>query len=332
MKVLELTLQGGKDPFSGKIMGNPEAGKISIKSFEDLFKAYSLNVDYYVRLLARQEKFEYDFAGKTSPFFFLSMLFDHCIDRALPIFDGGLEHLGGTIETYGNTNTGDSFYVIKKLVFEDKKMGLEDMVNILDNNFEGYNHLREERIKLPKYGNNIDEVDEMLKRVHVQVCESAIKASAEAGLDSYLVVNINNSANTILGAFTSASPDGRKKGESLANGNTPMHGRDTEGITSLLNSLVKMPVNIHAGASQNIKFSKEMFKDKLPHTEAVIRSFFKMGGAQLMITCVGRDDLENAMKDPDKYSNLLVRVGGFSARFVELDYDVQMEILSRTLY
>ncbi len=332
LKALEVTLHKGTDPMTGRKIGTDEASSAWPDSFEKLYKAWSKNLEQYIYFLAVQEKFEYDIAAKTAPFLFLSLLFDDCINRGKPVFDGGVEYLGGTLETYGNTNTADSFLAIKKLVFEDQKLTLEQLVKILDANFEGYEKLRRDCLDVPKYGNDNDEADAMMKRVHEDVCVMTMKMAERVGLDSYLVVNINNSANTTLGRFTSASADGRLSLTGMANGNSPTPGMDRNGATALLNSMVKMRTDIHAGASQNIKFSKEMMNHYLPMTKALIETYFKQGGAQLMLTVVGKEDLENAIREPENYPNLLVRVGGFSARFVELEKDIQTEILQRTLY
>jgi pyruvate-formate lyase len=156
--------------------------------------------------------------------------------------------------------------------------------------------------------------------------------SQKAGLDSYLIVIINNSANTTMGQQTAASADGRKAFTYMANANAPVGGADKNGVTAFLNSIVKPDTKIHAGAVQNMKFSKEMFTVYRPKTEALLKTYWEKGGAQCMINCLGREDLENAMKYPEKYANLIVRVGGFCARFVELPKEVQLEILSRTLH
>lgn len=118
----------------------------------------------------------------------------------------------------------------------------------------------------------------------------------------------------------------------MANANNPTGGMDKNGVTALLNSLVKLSPRHHAGAVQNMRFSKEMFGPLLPKTKGLLSTYFHNGGAQAMITVLNRGDLEQAMIYPEKYQNLIVRVGGFSARFVELSRDDQAELLSRTLY
>ncbi|MCF8226405.1 MAG: hypothetical protein K9J30_11065 [Bacteroidales bacterium] len=331
-KALEITLHKGKDPVGPRAMGVPEANHMKINSFGDLWKAYRVNLEDYIHALAVQEKIEYEVAGKAAPFLFFSILFDDCISRGKAVFAGGIRHLGGTLETYGNTNTADALLAIKKLVYEKNEYTLDEIVNALDANFEGYGLLRKRLLEQPKYGNDNDEADEMLKRVHDHVCFATMKEATKVGLDSYLVVNINNSANTIFGRYTAASADGRLAYTSLANGNTPHMGMDKNGATALLNSIAKPRTDIHAGASQNFKISREMLTKFREQTEVLITTYFKKGGAQLMITAVNKGDLERAMIHPEEYPNLLVRVGGFSARFVELEKDIQVEILNRTLY
>lgn len=127
-------------------------------------------------------------------------------------------------------------------------------------------------------------------------------------------------------------PDGRKAGMPLGNANSPTPGSDKNGVTALLNSMAKPDQSITAGAVQNVRFSKEMFQHSREKVIALITDYFKNGGWQLMVSVVGKDDLKNALEHPEEYSDLIVRVGGFSARFVNLSKDVQLEIYERTTY
>jgi pyruvate-formate lyase len=332
LQALTVTLHKGISPVTGKPMALPASELSNFDTFEDLLSAYKKNVELYVEQLAYQEKIEYDIAGKVAPFLYLSMVFDDCIKRGKGIFAGGIRYLGGTLESYGNTNTADSLTAIKKLVYEDKKFTLDEMVKMLDANFEGYEKEHKMMLNAPKYGNDDDYADAIKVEVDRHICAVTRNMNEKAGLHSYLIVIINNSANTTMGLRTAASPDGRKAFTFMANGNAPTGGADKSGVTAFLNSVVKPNTRIHAGAVQNMKFSKEMFTTYRDKTEALLKTYFEKGGAQCMINCIGRDDLENAMKNPEKYASLIVRVGGFSARFVELPKEVQMEILSRTIY
>lgn len=203
---------------------------------------------------------------------------------------------------------------------------------MLEKNFQGYETERKLLLDAPKYGNDLEEADAMAVRVHEHICRFTQAQARRVGLDTYLVVVINNSANTTLGHFTMASADGRLAGDALANANNPAGGTDTHGLTAMLNSLVRLKTDIHAGSVQNIKFSKEMFQKHYPQTRAALDVYFENGGSQIMINVLGRKDLEEALKHPEQYQNLIVRVGGFCARFVELSADVQKEVMSRTMY
>jgi pyruvate-formate lyase len=167
---------------------------------------------------------------------------------------------------------------------------------------------------------------------HNFMSETIRKQAERVNLHSYLMVIINNSANTYLGRWTGASADGRKSGEFMANANNPSGGADKNGITAMLNSLVKLDPSYHAGAVQNMKFSSDLFNHSREKLRYLLDTYFEKGGTQAMISVLNRNDLERALAEPEKYRHVFVRVGGFSARFVDLEKDVQQEILSRTLY
>lgn len=260
------------------------------------------------------------------------MLYEDCIERGKGIFRGGIKYLGGTIETYGNINTADSLTAINEVVYQKKLMTREQLLAILDADFEGYQKEQKLLLHLPKYGNDDVVADAMAKKVHEHITRVVREQAKEVGLHSYLVVIINNSANTTLGKFTAASADGRNKGVYMANANNPWNGNDKKGLTAMLNSLLKLSPEHHAGSVQNLKLSPELFENQSRIVKWLLASYFENGGTQIMISVVKRKDLEQAMIHPEHYSHLFVRVGGFSARFVELEKGVQMEILSRTLY
>lgn len=317
LKILDLTLHDRKEGF---------------QSFEELWEAYREKVQYYVEALAVQEEVEYRVMGETAPCLYLSMLYDDCIERGKGAFSGGIRYLGGTLETYGNINTSDSLTAIREVVFEKKLLTFRQLMAALDADFEGFEKEKYLLESAPKYGNDHEKADEMAVMVHEHICNTVRKQTERVNLHSYLVVIINNSANTTMGLYTAASADGRNKGVYLANANNPWGGNDKKGLTAMLNSLVKLRSDIHAGAVQNMKFSPELFKKDGEVVKSVLKSYFAKGGTQAMISVVNRYDLEQAMIHPEQYGSLFVRVGGFSARFVELEKAVQKEILSRTLY
>lgn len=332
LKALEVTIFNGYDIVANQPTGLQTGDLEAFRSFDDFFAAYQQQLHYFIENLAEQEALEYAVAGKEAAFLFTSLLYDRCLELSKPVLDGGVQYLGGTLEIYGTTNASDSLLVIKQLVFEQSQISPSNLKAMLERNFEGFARERNRLLNAPKYGNDHHEADSMYLKLHRYVCETTKSMSARFGLHSYLVVNINNSANTILGRKTAASADGRLAFTSMANGNAATPGMDQNGITAYLNSIAKPQPDIHAGYVQNLKFIPDLFKDHFDKVTALIDAYFKMGGTQLMINVVNNADLKRAMDHPEEFPNLIVRVGGFSARFIDLDRDVQLEILSRTGY
>ena len=331
LKALEITLHDGVDPLTGQPFGIKGISSRGFTTFEDLWNAYSRQVEFAIEALAWQEKITYDVCAEAAPFLLISILSDDCLERGKGIFGGGSRYAGGTLESYGNINTADSLAAIRKLVYEDGEYTLEEIIRACDANFRGYEALRRRMLDAPKFGNDDEEADEMAKRVHEHVCKTASAQAAKVGLDTYLVVVINNNHHTVFGRVTAASADGRLSGTSMANAINPSPGHDRNGVTAFLNSLVKIDPAIHAGTVQNMKFSRGMFTRRREKLEALLTGYFRSGGTQAMITVVDRHDLEGAMREPEKWGHLMVRVGGFSARFIDLPHDLQIEVLDRTL-
>ncbi len=332
LKALEVTLHNGKNGMDGKPMGIPTGEFASFRTFDELWAAYTRQIEYHVRYLAQAHALEYQVEAEESEFLFPSLLYDHCLERGKSLIQGGARYRGGAVETFGMVNAADSLAAIKDLVYDRKVLTAEQLLAALDANFEGYERERRLMLKSPKYGNDDDSVDTIMEAVSDHASQFTRSLAAEFGLDYYLIVNINNMANVSSGKEAAASADGRRSGEPLANGNTPTAGRDTHGVTAFLNSISKIDPSYHAGYVHNMKFSPQMFRADRPKTEALLKTYFDKGGTQAMITVVGRGDLEAALREPEKYRNLIVRVGGFCAQFVELPSEVQADLIARTLY
>ena len=187
-------------------------------------------------------------------------------------------------------------------------------------------------LEAPKYGVDHEEADAMFVDLQDFFNETAKAQAERVGLRSYLPVYINNAQNTTLARWVGAMPNGRKSGCATANANNPESVVETKGLTSMINSLLKPSHIKHAGMVQNFRFTKELLERSEDKVIAAMKDYFDRGGSQAMITVIGKDDLENAMKRPEEYGDLIVRVGGFSARFVMLEKDVQKEIYERASY
>ena len=330
-KCLELALHDGKCALTGELLGIPTGDPASFDTFEKLWNAYTSQLEYQVKALAQQQKIEYDVMGKEAAFLYFTLLSDDCLAKGKAMFDGGVRYLAGTLETYGNVDTGDSLAGIRRAVFQDKIVSMRDLLVAMDSNWDGGAALRATLLSLPKFGNDNSEADGMAVRVNEHVCNFVRDQAKKVGLDYYLVVIINNSMNVDLGRMTAALPDGRMARAPLANANNPVAVRDRHGATAFLLSLLKLSPAIHAGAVQNMKFSKSMFTRKRACLEALLETYWRRGGTQAMITVVDRGDLEAAMREPENWGHLMVRIGGFSDYFVKLSRDLQLHILERTL-
>ena len=188
-KVLEGLVNDGKCMITNKKIVKHYLTK-EPNTFEELYDVYKQELDYQIDLLAKQEKFEYDYMNNHCGYLFNSILYDNCIDRGKSLLNGGIDYLGGTLETYGNVNSGDSLYAIKKLVFDDKEIRYKDMVDAIRNNFIGYEEIREKCLNVIKYGNDNPEVDEMINELNQYVAVTTKSKSEKYGLSSYLIVII----------------------------------------------------------------------------------------------------------------------------------------------
>jgi len=328
---LDLVLHNGFDRDIGEQRGLRLGTLEEFGTFEKLVDAFKRQIDFTNGLLARRHAIEHRVEAEHAAFLFISMLSDDCIARGRSLFDGGARYLGGIIETFGLTNVVDSLYAIRELVYEKKAMTLQKLVAILDADFEGYERERRMMLDLPKFGNDHQRLDSLYLDLRRFVCRSASCKAAEAGLDFFLNCNLNPGAGYYRGR-TPASADGRKAGESMAFGNAPTAGRDRSGVTSLLNSLA-IHEGPHAGYVQNLKVNRDMFAPQnRPRFEALVETYFRKGGCQLMVTALNRGDLEDAVDHPENYPDLLVRVAGWTSKFVELPDYARKEVLERTLH
>lgn len=334
VKIMHLALNEGYDPMDGIYKAGPvKVLPISqLTSFEAFYDQYKALLDYYFDLSVYAQKHSYEIMNQEVSFLFTSILMDDCLSRQKALLDGGVQILGGTNETYGNINASDALYAIKTLVYDQKKYTLKELNEAALHNFEGYERLHKEILRLPKYGNDQKDVDEMANDLFEYVAKGIRMRGIENGMDYYLIVISNNQTNTDWGHQTDASLDGRLKGVYMNPANNPQGYAATSGPTAVLNSLSRFQAKYHGGSVQNIKFTPRMMHEDEEKVKLLFKTYFEKGGCQLMVTVVDHGQLEDAQKHPEKYPDLIVRVAGYSAVFVNLTKDVQDELLSRTLY
>ena len=332
LKALEVTLRDGWDPWFRQQIGARTGKPAGFQSYEELYEALLLQLSGPVEQAAYHKWLNYRVAGEESSYLHLSLLMDDCIARGQDVLNGGVRYLNASSEIYGIISCADSLTALKKLVFEEGRFTLEEVVRMLDANFEGYERERKLLLNAPKYGNDDPYADEVAVKLFHDIAQMTVEAGQKAGLNRYHIVSGNNSMSAEWGYYCWASPCGRRVGDAMANANGPSAGADRQGLTALLNSMAKFDHNEHVGVINNLRLTREMFTENYAEVTALLRSFLENNGTQLNLCCIGRQDLENAMIHPEQYGNLMVRIGGFSARFVTLEPATQREILSRTSY
>ncbi len=331
-KLLDVTLHNGVNSQTGARMGLALGSLTDYPTFEALMDAFAQQVRHQMRLLCQAQETIYNTIGDYAAYPFLSLLVDDCIARGRPLMKGGARYRGGIVECFGNTTASDALTAIRQLVYEEKKLTAEQLLAALAADFAGFERERKLLRAAPKYGNDDACADGMNLRMNGLLCEAAQAAAEGTTLHSFNVVLINNGDSVLYGKRTAATADGRRAGTPLSNGNQPSAGNDVSGITALLHSMAKLPPALHAGVVHNLKVSRGMMTQNRAQVRALCRGYFLAGGTQLMLTITDAQELRDALVHPEAYANLMVRVGGYSDRFLHLSPEVQQEVIARTLY
>ena len=263
---------------------------------------------------------------------FLSLFCKDCIGRGLDINMGGAVYPsvhGAALMGVGTLC--DSLAAVEQVIFTDQTATMEELAAALKSNFEGYETLRETLLNAPKYGNNNDFVDKYAVWFVDFLSDEFMKYKTPDG-GGYYTAMAANVSNIYAGHTIGATPDGRKAGEPLSDAASPTYGKDTRGATATVLSITKPDyTKVACGTVINQKYSPSMFEDgRRDKLRALIRVYFAKGGQEMQINATSTEVLKDAMEHPEKYPDLVVRVSGFSAIYVTLAREVQMDILART--
>ena len=304
----------------------------SFDTFDALFSAYDALLKPVCQMMARHEELNYSVAAEQANYLHHSLLIHDCIETGKPLLSGGARYLAATSEIYGIITAADSFMAIKHCVYDQKHFTITQLATMLSANFVGYEAERKLLQNAPKYGNDHTQADQMAQKVFDHIATLHEVAGKTTNLYTYNICSVNNSGSADFGYTAGASACGRLAGEAFSNGNGPSIGADKNGLTAALNSMAKIDPNRHVGVIHNIRLDKDMLTNHTPQIKTILTAFLENNGVQVNLSAIGKDDLQNALKNPEKYPDLIVRIGGFSARFIELSPIVQKEIVARTTY
>jgi formate C-acetyltransferase len=333
-KALELALNDGVSLTSGKRIGLATGSAASFASFEDLLLAYERQAKYLTAVNIQQANIAGHVQKSLGHCPLMSCLLDDCVERGTDMVNGGTVYSLSGIAIFGSANAADGMSALKDLVFERKVYTMKQVTDALAADFEGYEDMRQVFINQKKrFGNDVREADDMynsLCKIHAGF--AVLHPDTRGGHFTCGIWPVNGHVGS--GLHTGALPDGRHKGEPVADGVGACQGRDVNGPTALLKSVARLNNAEHwaAGNTCNIKFSRSGIYSPsgIERMESLVDVFMELGGQELQINVVDAKTLKDAQVKPDEYTNLVVRVAGYSAYFTMLERRVQDEIISRT--
>ena len=332
VKVLEITLNNGLDPRTRRKIGLETGNPAKFSSFDELFDAFRKQLNHFVDVKIKGNNIIERLYAEHLPVPFLSLLIDDCISKGKDYNDGGARYNTSYIQGVGLGTITDSLAAISHHVFDKKQVTLKELLQALKADFGGCESLRQRLLnKTPKYGNDDDYADNIMKTIF-EVYYRAIDGRPNTKGGTYRINLLPTTVHIYFGKVVGATPDGRKAGEPLSEGVSPVQGADRKGPTAVVKSVSKIDHARTGGTLLNQKFAPELLADeqgleKLAH---LIRTYFKLDGHHMQFNVVNAGTLRDAQKHPEKYRDLMVRVAGYSDYFVDLSTELQNEIIKRT--
>jgi len=331
-KILEITLNNGVDPRTGKLIGIKTGDPCNFKTFDDLMDAYKLQENHFADIKIKGNNIIEKLFAQNLPATFLSLIIDDCIKNGTDYNAGGARYNTSYMQGVGLGSLTDSLTAIKYHVFDEKNISMAEFLKALENNFESFEKLRYELIyETPKYGNDDDYADDQTRLIF-EIFYNSVNGRPTARGGTYRINLLPTTSHVYFGSVINALPDGRKAGEPLSEGISPVQGADKNGPTSVIKSASKIDHIRTGGTLLNQKFSPAFFEDEdsIVKLSQLVRSYFRLDGHHIQFNVVNVETLKEAQKHPEKYRDLIVRVAGYSDYFNDLGEDLQNEIIRRT--
>jgi formate C-acetyltransferase len=331
-KVLEIVLNNGVDPRTGWRIGLETGEPAQFTSFEELFTAFKRQLRHFLDIKVRGNNVIERLYAAFMPAPFLSLLIDDCIARGKDYHDGGARYNSSYIQGVGLGSITDALTAIKYHVYDRKTLSMPELETALADDFAGQERLRQLLLnKTPKYGNDDDYADEIMRAVFEAYFEAVDGRPNTKGGD-YHVNLLPTTVHVYFGSVIGATTDGRHAGAPLSEGISPVQGADRRGPTATLRSAAKMDHLRTGGTLLNQKFTPALLKDDagLDSLVKLVRAYFKLDGHHIQFNVVDAGTLRSAQANPDGYRDLIVRVAGYSDYFCDLSLALQEEIIART--
>ena len=330
-KILELALHGGVDPSTGRQVGLNVGDHCGFTSFEEVFDSYVRQLNYFVDLKIKGNNIIERLYAEALPSPFMSIIVDDCIERSRDYHNGGPRYNVTYIQGVGIGTVTDSLSAIKHHVYGEGTMSLNEIIDAVDGDFE------DERIRqlllnrTPRYGNDDNRADEIAVDIF-NAYYDALNGRPNTKGGKYRVNLLPTTVHIYFGRITGASPDGRKAGDPVSDGISPVHGADRNGPTAVIKSTAKIDHSRTGGTLLNQKFLPSIFEsdENIDKVLQLVRSYFKLDGHHIQFNVVDEKTLRDAQAHPDKHMDLIVRVARYSDYFVDIGRELQDEIIART--
>jgi formate C-acetyltransferase len=331
-KVLEIALNNGVDPRTGKRIGIETGDPRAFETYDELFQAFRAQLRHFVEIKIRGNNVIERLFARYMPAPFLSLLVEDCIAKGRDYHDGGPRYNSTYIMGVAPATCADSLAAVKRHVFDDERLSMGELLDALARNFEGCEKLRLTLWnRSPKYGNDDDYADSILRQVFDAYFDE-IDGRPNTRGGTYRVNYLSTTCHVYFGSVTGATPDGRKAWEPHSDGISPAQGADRRGPTAVIKSAARMDHARTGGTLLNQKFTPRLVEGEegLENLLHLVRAYFKLDGHHIQFNVVTAETLREAQTHPEKHRDLIVRVAGYSDYFCDLTAALQNEIIART--
>jgi len=332
VKLLELALNNGVDPRTGKQLGPKTGDAADFATFDELFEAWRAQVGHFVDIKHRGNAIWERAYAEDAPAPFLSIIIDDCIATGRDYNAGGARYNTSYIQGVGIGSITDSLSAIKHHVFDEQRLTITELLEALVDDFEGRESLRRQLVnRTPRYGNDDDRADDLMVRCFETFFE-AVDGRPNGRGGKYHIDMLPTTCHVYFGSVIGAMPDGRRAGQPLSEGISPVQGADRKGPTAVFKSAAKMDHLRTGGTLLNQKFTPQLLEGKpgIDLLVGLVRGYFGMDTHHVQFNVVSADTLREAQADPEAHRNLIVRVAGYSDYFCDISRELQDEIIERT--
>ena len=331
-KILEVTLNNGVDPVSGRKVGLETGDPRSFGSYDELYAAFMKQVRYFVDMKVRVSNYIDRMFAKYAPATFLSLFIDDCIAKGRDYYNCGPRYNTTYIQCTGLGTITDSLVTLKKHIFEDKRWSMDELLKAMADNFEGAEAMRQTILnRTPFFGNDDEYADSIAVKVFDDLYDT-IEGKPNTKGECFHLNMLSTTCHVYFGKVMGATPNGRLAGRAISDGTSPSHGADTHGPSAVIKSLGKLDQVKSGGTLLNQRFLPSLLKreEDISKLSSLIRSYFALGGHHIQFNIVDTETLYAAQKCPEDYRDLLVRVAGYSDYFNDMNADLQADVIMRT--